>query len=524
MKICSGEEMRMIDEATINKVGIPGIILMENAVIAVVNEIIKDIRPTVNTRVTVFCGQGNNGGDGFGIARHLSHMDLNVTVVFIGDYNCLRSDAKTNFDILQNLRIPIKTISSASVVDDEIAYLIQRSDIVVDAIFGTGLSKKIEGLYKDLIDLINFYGKYIISVDIPSGIDSRTGAVLGNAVKADKTVTLALPKAGLYLYPGTDYVGKLVIADIGIPRRIIEEAELKMNVLTDEEVKSLIPIRFTRSNKGSYGKVQVIAGSKGMTGAAALTCLSAYKVGAGIVSLGVPASINNILEEKLTEVITVPLPDNEGKLCKESFYAIKAHLENASMIAIGPGLGQNAEIIELMELIFQNSKVPIVIDADGINAVARNIEMLKNIKVPIVLTPHPGEMARLTGQTIEEILEKPVEIVRDFCHKWNVILVLKDAKTIIGHPNGEIYINTTGNPGMSVAGSGDVLTGIISGLIAQNMDPYKAAVLGVFLHGKAGDLAAKELGYHGMLAGDICRYTPEAIKMYYENQEVRNEG
>jgi hydroxyethylthiazole kinase-like uncharacterized protein yjeF len=517
MKICSGEEMRLIDEATINKVGIPGIILMENAVFAVVNEIRKDIKPTVNTRVTVFCGQGNNGGDGFGIARHLSNMALNVTVVFIGNYNNLRNDAKINYEMLQNLRIPIKTINPDSAIDDEIAYLIQRSDIVVDAIFGTGLSKKIEGLFKDLIDLINFYGKYIISVDIPSGIDSKTGAILGNAVKADKTVTLALPKSGLYLYPGTDYVGELIIADIGIPRRIIEEADLKMNVLTDEEVKSLIPIRFTRSNKGTYGRVQVIAGSKGMTGAAALTCLGAYKVGTGVVSLGVPASINNILEGKLTEVITIPLPDDEGRLCRESFYTIKPYLEKAMVIAIGPGLGQNSEIVELMDLIIKNSKVPVLIDADGINAIARNIEMLKNVKVPLVLTPHPGEMGRLIGKTTEEILEKPVEIVRDFCHEWNVILVLKDAKTIIGHPNGEIYINTTGNSGMSVAGSGDVLTGIISGLIAQNMDPYKAAVLGVFLHGKAGDLAAKELGYHGMLAGDICSYTSEAIKMYFEN-------
>lgn len=517
MKICSGDEMRLIDEATINEAGIPGIILMENAVFAIVNEIKKNLHNNVNPRITIFCGQGNNGGDGFGVARHLNNLNANVMVVFIGEYTSLKNDTKTNFDIIHSLQIPIKIISRDSTIDDEMAYLIQRSDIVVDAIFGTGLSRKVEGLFNDLIDLINFYGKYIISVDIPSGIDSKTGAVLGNAVKADKTVTLALPKNGLYLYPGTDYVGELIVADIGIPRQIIDDANLKMNILNDDEVKSLIPIRFPRSNKGTYGKVQVVAGSKGMTGAAVLVCMGAYRVGTGMVNLGVPESINNILEEKMTEVITIPLPENEGKLCRESFIAIKPYIEKAMVIATGPGMGQSFEIVEFMNLIIKNSKIPIVIDADGINAISKDINMLKNIKVPVVLTPHPGEMGRLIGKSTEEILAEPVEIVRDFCHKWNVILVLKDAKTIIGHPNGEIYINITGNSGMSVAGSGDVLTGIISGLIAQNMDPYKAAVLGVFLHGKAGDLAVHELGHHGMLAGDICRYTSEAIKLYYDN-------
>ncbi|NLK20651.1 MAG: NAD(P)H-hydrate dehydratase [Epulopiscium sp.] len=517
MKVCSGKEMEVIDDITINKIGIPGIVLMENASICILNEIKKDLRGITNPKVSIICGQGNNGGDGLGAARHLFNRDIDVTIIFIGDYLLLKGDARMNFDIARTLQIPMEILKEGVFIDDEIANLIQKSDIIVDAIFGTGLSKKIKGVFSDLIDLINFYGKHIISVDIPSGVDSKTGAILGNAVKANKTITLALPKSGLYLYPGTECVGELVIGDIGIPKIVIDEIELKMNVLKNEEIKSLIPKRPPRSNKGTYGRVQVIAGSKGMTGAAALSCKGAFRIGAGVVNLAVPESINYVLEEKLTEAITTPLPEDSGKICEKSFDTIKSQLEKATVIAVGPGMGQTLEIVKFMEKLITNTTVPLVVDADGINAIAKNINMLKNLRVPVVLTPHPGEMGRLTGKSIEEILSEPIEIVREFCHRWNIILVLKDARTIIGHPDGEIYINTTGNSGMAVAGSGDVLTGIISGLIAQGMNPYKAAVLGTFLHGKAGDLVANELGLHGMLAGDICNCIPKAIKLYYEN-------
>ena len=318
MKICNGKEMRQIDETTINKIGIPGIVLMENAVLRVVNEVKNDLMNINKPKVVIFCGQGNNGGDGLGVARHLYNHNIDVNIIFIGNPLSIKNDAKTNYDITSQLQIPRIVLNEESIIDDDIVNLIEKSDLIIDAIFGTGLSKEVSGIFNDLIDLINFYGKYIISIDIPTGIDSETGAILGNAVKANKTITLALPKSGLYLYPGTEYIGELVIADIGIPKAVIDAAGLKMNQLIDDEVRSFIPPRFSRSNKGTYGRVQIIAGSKGMTGAAALACGGAYKIGAGLVSLGVPESINNILEEKLTEVITIPLSEEDGKLCEKA--------------------------------------------------------------------------------------------------------------------------------------------------------------------------------------------------------------
>jgi len=515
MKVCSGKEMKQIDETAIHKIGIPGIVLMENAVLAVVNEIKKDLQNIPKANVVIFCGQGNNGGDGLGVARHLHNCGMDVTIIFIGDPLLLKDDARTNYNIAEKLQIPKIILNKDALIDDQIATLIEKSDLIVDAIFGTGLSKPVSGIFNDLIDLINFYGKYILAIDIPSGIDSETGAIMGNAVKAHKTVTLALPKIGLYVYPGTEYVGELVIADIGIPKEVIDHAQLKMNVLREEEVNSFIPPRFPRSNKGTYGRVQVMAGSKGMTGAAALTCQGAFRSGAGLVSLGVPESITDILQEKLTEVITVAVHDEDGKFCRESFDDIKPYLKKATVIAAGPGIGQGPQVTEFMRRLIKHARIPLVIDADGINAIAKNIDMLRNLKVPVVLTPHPGEMGRLINKSTEEVLANPIDTVREFCHKWHVILVLKDAKTIIGDPDGQIYINLTGNPGMSTAGAGDVLTGIIAGLIGQGLNPYKAAILGTFIHGKAGDLAAADLGQHGMLAGDICNYVPKAMKLYY---------
>ncbi|WP_058486265.1 bifunctional ADP-dependent NAD(P)H-hydrate dehydratase/NAD(P)H-hydrate epimerase [Defluviitalea phaphyphila] len=518
MKVCDGKEMREIDNISINKMGIPGIVLMENAVLSIVKEIKDYLKNINNPKVAIVCGQGNNGGDGLGVARHLHNYGIDVDIVFIGNPDLLKNDAKINFKITENLSINKRILNLNSIIDDDIINIIRKSDLIVDAIFGTGLTRKIEGILSELIDLINFYGKYIISIDIPSGIDSRTGEILGNAIKANKTVTLALPKSGLYLYPGTEFVGELVIADIGIPKEVINSMKLKMNILTEKEVEEIIPKRFKRSNKSTYGKVLVLAGAKGMTGAATLTCKGAFRIGAGLVSLGVPRSINDILEEKLTEVITIPLEEEKGKLCEKSFEDIKSHLKKYKVIAVGPGIGQSKEITKFIDLLVKNVKTPIVVDADGINTISKKIDILKNLKVPLILTPHPGEMARLTGKTIEEILANPIKIVKEFCHKWNVILVLKDSRAIIGNPDGEIYINTTGNPGMSTAGSGDVLTGIIAGLIGQNVDPYKAAVLGTFLHGKAGDLAAIKLGQHGMMAGDIVNHIPKAIKLYYKNK------
>lgn len=498
MKIVDGEIMKLIDKSAIEDFKIPGIVLMENAALAVVKEIKKQIQNIKEPKIVIAVGKGNNGGDGLAIARHLYLSNIDVNIVFVGNTADIKGDAYTNLNIVKALKIPIIEFQNINQIEN----VIDKSDIVVDALLGTGLIGSTKGAIKEIIDLINLKSKYTISVDIPSGVNAQTGYVEQNAIKANKTITFALIKQGLLLYPGTEFVGELILADIGIPKQIINKIDIKSNIIDSID----LPPRNSRTNKGTYGKLMVIGGSKEMTGAPILTCKAAYKTGVGLVNLAAIKDVINIAQCNMLENVNTILPAENGKVCLKSFETIKYSINCFDALAVGPGLGQSKEVSKFIGELLYNAAIPIVLDADALNVIAKDINMLKTSKAKIIITPHPGEMSRLTGIPINDILKNTVEIAKEFSAEYNVITLLKDSRTIIANPKKEVYINTTGNASMSKGGSGDVLTGIISALIAQGKEPFIAAALGAYIHGKAGEEASKNLGMYSVLASDLCNY------------------
>jgi NAD(P)H-hydrate epimerase len=384
----------------------------------------------------------------------------------------------------------------------------------VDAIFGTGLNSEVKGFIKDVIAFVNSLPAPVVAVDIPSGLDATRGTVLGVAIRADLTTTFGLAKIGQWVEPGIGYVGRLAVVDIGIPRSFIEEADIKAHVIDREELNlSLLDPRPSGAHKGDYGHLFVLAGSPGKTGAAAMICDGAMRTGAGLVTLGIPASLNPILEAKLTEAMTEPLPDaGTGYLSPDASKLMGQLLKGKTACALGPGISTQPQVQELLLELITRVSIPLVIDADGITAVASRPEILKECKSPVVLTPHPGEMARLVGSTPQKVQDDRIGVAQSFATQYNCIVVLKGSKTVIATPDERIYINPTGNPGMASGGVGDVLTGIIGGLVAQGLSPLDAALWGVYLHGLAGDLAVQTVGEISLIAGDIIDYIPDALK------------
>lgn len=523
MKVVTAEEMRQIDKQTIEKIGIPGIVLMEAAANAVFRSIQTNFPECRN--VGIIIGKGNNGGDGLALARLLSHEGYTIHIVLVSSPDRFAGDALTNLHAAQNLRFPMVEVLSESELknlDNEIA----SCDLIVDAIFGTGLRGGIEGYIKDIIDRLNAVDHPILAIDLPSGLNADTGAVEGACIRAHRTVTLGLPKRGMLLFPGVQTVGAMEIADIGFPRRVVESQGIQANWTQPSQVANWIPPRPAYSHKGSYGRVFVLAGSTGMTGAAVLASQAALRAGAGLVTLGIPKSLNTIVEAKLSEVMTIPLPETtEGSLALTAKPPILEFIERTapSVLAIGPGLSQNSETVNLIQNLVRKTDRPTVIDADGLNALAdRQTDrsstrsqvnnLLSSLPSQAILTPHPGEMARLTGLSVSEIELDRIGIAQEFAREHEVTLVLKGVPTVIALRTGEVWINSTGNPGMATGGTGDVLTGLIAGLMAQGVPVSEAAVLGVYLHGLAGDISAEMSGMHGLIAGDILKAIPEAIE------------
>lgn len=511
MKVVTAQEMRQIDQQTIERIGIPGAVLMEHAGSAVVR-ILREHFPECQ-RVAIVVGKGNNGGDGLVVARQLAHAGQPIQIFLVSPPESFAGDAMTNLQIAQKLALPIIPILS----DCELKGLksqLASSDLIVDSIFGTGLRGGVHGFIGDVIACINRSGKPVVAIDLPSGLSADTGIAEGACVQASHTVTVGLPKRGNLIHPGAALTGKLAVVDIGFPSSVIAAQDIQINWTRRSDAARILPPRPTHSHKGTYGRVFVAAGSVGMTGAAALTSAGALRAGAGLVTLGTPKNLNPILEVKLTEVMTLPLPETaEGSLALEAKIDIIEAIERTkSVLAIGPGLSQHPETVSLVHSVIRESDTPTVIDADGINALARSTDILSSLSPQTVLTPHPGEMARLLGGTIEALERDRIGLAQRFAQDHNVTLVLKGAPTVVAREDGEVWINSTGNAGMATGGMGDVLTGLIAGLMAQKISVFDAAVLGVYLHGLAADLVAEKIGLHGLMAGDVLNNVPEAIK------------
>jgi NAD(P)H-hydrate epimerase len=510
MKAVTSNIMQKIDRETINSCGIPGIVLMENAGRGAVDTIFRYFQNIES--ISVIAGKGNNGGDGFVIARHMVNRGVRASVYLLSEIEKIRGDAQINLDIIKKMGIPVISILNIDELLKE-KENINKSSIVIDAIFGTGLSYEVKGFYREVIDFINSLNKTVVSVDIPSGLDANTGYPLGISMHADLTVTFGLPKIGQLIYPGAELVGKLEIVDISIPKYIIEKEYIDTNLITYEDIKKKIKKRAPNIHKGNCGHTIVIAGSTGKTGAAVMASESAMRVGAGLVTLCIPKSSYNIVESKLTEVMTEPLPDNnDGTFNYSSIDRIIDLTNDKDIVIIGPGLSVNGDTKRIVGEVIKSIDLPIVIDADGINIIAENPDILLKKKNEIVLTPHPGEMARLIKKDTRAVQRDRIGIAKEFGKKYGVYLVLKGARTIIADPQSNVYINPTGNPGMASGGMGDVLTGMIGGFISQGYNILDSSILGVFIHGMSGDRVAEEKGELGLVATDVINNIPLTIK------------
>ncbi len=510
MKVVTNQQMKEIDRKAIEEYGISGLTLMENAGLRIFQNL-KDLYPDLRLKkIIIFAGPGNNGGDGFVVARHLYNYGTKVLVLLLSPFNKIKGEARANLNIIDKMGIEL--IEVETVKQEEIQESIQNSDLIIDAILGTGLQGKLTGLKAKITDLINISNKEVVAIDVPTGLNADTGKIEGPCIKATHTITLALPKIGLLLYPGASYAGKITVEDIGIPSHLLKNEKLKVNMVTKEMARMFLPIREAFAHKGSFGRVLMLAGSVGMTGAAFLASEAAIRSGAGIVVLGIPRSLNPIMEIKLTEVMTLPLAETDKQSLSEDAEEIILNImKNFSVLGIGPGISRHLETQRLLRKIIEKSTIPLVIDADAIYALSEEPKILKNTKVPLVITPHPGEMAKLIDKDINYILDNKLDIAREVARELGVVVVLKGARTIIADRDGETYINIGDNSGMASGGSGDVLTGIISSLIAQGANQLTAAITGVYIHSIAGNLARDIKGERGMIAGDILVQVPQAF-------------
>lgn len=518
MKVVTAAEMRQIDQDTIEGIGIPGIVLMETAGSAIVRAIERHY--STCQRIGIFAGKGNNGGDGIVIARQLAHIGRDVRLFLVSPEESFTGEAQINLEIATNLGLQIEEILTDARFygTGTVPTTLASCELLVDAIFGTGLRGAVRDPIATIITAINRLPTPILSVDLPSGLDADTGHPLGVCVQADRTVTIGLPKRGLLLHPGAELAGKLEVVDIGFPEQVVNAQDIKVNWTSAAHASQWMPPRPAFSHKGSYGRVLVVAGSTGMTGAAALASEAALRAGAGLVTLAIPKHLNPILEGLLPEVMTLPLPETDvGSLAASATAPILEFAEKTkSILAIGPGLSQHPETVSLVhQLIRENREqrvdLRMVIDADGLNALAQDRETLSRLNSEAVLTPHPGEMARLTNTAVPTLEADRIGTAQQFASEHGVTLVFKGAPTVTSNPNGNLWINSTGNPGMATGGMGDVLTGVIAGLMAQGIPSESAAALGVYLHGLSGDIAAERFGRHGLIASDVLKTVPEAI-------------
>lgn len=509
MKLVTSEEMRALDRAAISKHKIPSLTLMEKAGRAVADAVLK-FSGVGSGQIVIVCGKGNNGGDGLVAARYLIGAGRDVAVLVLSSLDELSPDARANFEFLAPLSTHIFFVTGILELNSR-SPLFHQAACIIDAIFGTGLSDEVKDLGKRAIELLNSVNAPKISIDVPSGLDSDTGKPHGIAVRAELTVTLGLPKIGLFAGFGPDHAGKIVVADIGIPESEIERLDSKLFLIEPKMFSSYFGKREAKSHKGNYGHVAVFAGSLGHLGAGYLVSLAALRAGCGLVTYCIPQKAFTRFDARYPEIMCDSIPDDgTARFHPSGLFAALDAAKGVDVIAIGPAIGTDAKTREFLNQFIAKISKPVVIDADGLNAL--DLSSLRSRSKATILTPHPGEMARLLGLTTDEVQRDRLNIAKNFAKTHGVYLILKGANTIVATPDGRAAVNPTGNAGMATAGMGDALTGIIASFLAQGMETFDACSSAVYLHGLAGDIAAAELTERALITSDVIRCLSGAMK------------
>ncbi|SMC17839.1 NAD(P)H-hydrate epimerase [Desulfacinum hydrothermale DSM 13146] len=511
MLLATASEMAELDRKTMEEIGIPGIVLMENAARGAA-AFFETVVPDLCTRhLLVLAGSGNNAGDGFALARIFHGKGATVRVVCLRPADRLKGDALVNYNILHRLGIPVYHWDEKEDFASQFVQ-VQKADVILDALLGTGLQNEVRGLYRDVIEGVNALGKPVLSVDVPSGLHAGTGRVLGSAIQATATATFGCLKVGHVVGDGPARSGRVQVVDIGIPPAVVASSGMARWLLDRDLCASWIGPRPPDAHKGRAGHLCVLSGSPGKTGAAAMVCQGALRVGAGLVTLFVPRSLNPIMEVKLTEAMTLPVAETESQCFSVSARQdILDFVADKEALAAGPGISLHEETQALLKDLVAGSTVPLVLDADALTLLARDPSPLQEASAPVILTPHPGEMARLTGLSVPEVQENRLHVATEFSRTHKVIVVLKGHGTLVAAPDGRLAVNTTGTPAMASGGMGDVLTGMIAGFVAQGLDPFRAACLGVYLHGLAAEEATARATSRGLIAMDLLPRIPDLI-------------
>ncbi|MBN2465358.1 NAD(P)H-hydrate dehydratase [candidate division WOR-3 bacterium] len=521
--LVTAAQMQELDRLAIHKHGIPGLTLMENAGQGVVESMEKHLGSLANNQPLVVCGKGNNGGDGFVVTRLLLAKNARPDCILLGKAADLAGDALANYQRLADSGFKVREVSARA----DIGPLFQNRKVIVDAIFGTGLTRAPAGLAAETIKLINSSGSCVVAIDLPSGLQSDNGVPYDPCVRADLTVTMALPKLGLWLYPGQALAGTIEVVDIGIDTKDDGRSGTKNGTTTPDpkplspgadaflldsaHVGAILPRRRPDGHKGTFGAALIIAGSRNFSGAAVLAGMAAVRSGCGLIRLAIPAGIADVVSSDVVEAVKIPLPQTEtGALSPAAIENLLELAGDAEAVALGPGIGTDRRTQKLELSFLAEVAKPTLIDADGLNNLAGHPRLLSRVKAPLVLTPHPGEFARLTGLKAGDVNADRVGVARKFATEKKVVLVLKGASTVVAAPDGRTFVNPTGNSGLAKGGTGDILSGLIVGLMAQGMSPLDAACAGVFLHGLAADIGVQKLTEYCLAAGDLPRYLPEA--------------
>ncbi len=528
MKLVTSAQMREIDRSAVRDFGMKGLQLMENAGRGAAKLALKELEGASLKRVAIFTGKGNNGGDGFVVARHLANAGYEVRVFSTVNIKELKGDALTSALAWEKMGGEVRVIRAKADIKKHSVFF-AHSALIIDALLGTGLTSEVRGACAHIIDFINGLPVNVLSVDMPSGISGDTGALMGSAVRADITATFALPKIGLYQYPGRKYAGRIEVVDIGVPASLLDGDNLCVNLTDDALVRSILRPRLADAHKGSLGHLLVVAGSTGKSGAAYLAATAAMRAGAGLVTLALPESLNQGMETKTIEVMTAPLPETtDGALSPDALAGLKGLIKGKSAIVIGPGLGTSKETGKLVKALLTDRDIklpPVLIDADGLNVLKNDVDILKKVKAELVLTPHPGEMASLLNTTSAKVQTDRIGSAKKLTKLTGAVTLLKGAGTVVSAPgtkDSEIFINPTGTPALASAGTGDVLSGMIGAFMANGYSPKDCVVAGAYLHGIAAEKLSKEAGGFwnghggpvGMLASDLFPVIPRLINCF----------